>query len=372
MHKSFTAFSSNTDMESAFADILTQLNNSDTNPQIIFFTTSNIFFPFVSEKLSQHFPRAIVIGSTSCYQFNSAGNGKSGISVMTIEGGIQVASGVLFDVARNPLKHIDEISKCLSNFKSFETMCCIEFTTAHSNGEELVLDTFGKLLHDKGITVFGGTSGSMSDDKTTVSMVSLNGKIYYDSCVFVLIKNLDGSIFTYNENIYIPTKNVFTATDVDCDSRTVYEYNEEPAALAIAKILETDVSNLSIMLEGKPMGRCVNDDVYITEACKVNPDYSITYYSRIYNYTKIALMRTENIPEVFAKTKRKVKNSLNSSFMIAANCASRQSLFEKEGLTGIFMDTLKDIAPAFFGISGFGEQINNIHLNQTMVLIAFE
>ena len=58
--------------------------------------------------------------------------------------------------------------------------------------------------------------------------------------------------------------------------------------------------------------------------------------------------------------------------MLVVNCASRKNLFEKEGLTGIFMNTLKDMSPAFFGISGFGEQLNNIHLNQTMVLIAFE
>ena len=373
MHKSYTAFSKNLESkEQCFSEVLEQLKQIKKNPELIFFSSYNPYFSYVSENLSKHFPESIIIGSTSCYQFNTSGDFQFGISVMAIEGGIEISSGVFTDIGKNPMMHIGQLDKALKHFKSFENMCCIEFTTAHSNGEELVLDTFSKLLKEKDISVFGGTSGYCSREDINISMVSLNGIVYQDACVFVLLKNLDGKIFTYKENIFKPTKNIFTATDVDCDNRIVYEYNEEPAAIAIAKKLETDVSDLSGMLEGKPMGRCVDDDVYITEASKVNPDFSISYYSRIYNYTKIALMRTENIPEVFASTKRKVKANINSSFMLVVNCASRKNLFEKEGLTGIFMNTLKDMSPAFFGISGFGEQLNNIHLNQTMVLIAFE
>lgn len=372
MHKCITAFSKNENLENAFSEILAQLNKSENNPQLIFFSSSNDYFPFVSENLKEQFPAAVIVGSTSCYQFNSAGNSEKGISVMAVEGGIEVRGGVLSDVGRNPSQHIKQVTDCLSFFKSYENMCCIEFTTAHSNGEEKVLDTFSKVLSEKNITIFGATSGAVSKDKSTVSMVSLNGKVYYDSCAFVLIKNLDGEIVTYKENIFIPTKNIFTATDVDCENRTVYEYNGEPAAIAIAKALDTDVENLAEVMEGKPMGRVSAGEVYITEARKVNPDYSISYYSQVYNYTKVALMRTENIPEVFAKTKRIMKNQLECSFMLAVNCVARKKLFEKEGLTSTFLNCLKDISPEFFGLSGYGEQIDRIHLNQSMVLIAFE
>lgn len=373
MHKSFTAFSNiKNDKEAAFSQILDQLKQHEIIPQLILFSSCNPYFNYVSQRLFECFPETQIVGCTSCYQFNSSGNNEYGISLFAVAGGIEVKAGVILEAASYPMKYFGQLEKVLKYFKSYENMCCVEFTTANSNGEELVLDTLNKGLEEKNITIFGSTAGYCSFDENNVSMVSVNGQVYENACAFVLLKNLDGKIFTYKENIYIPTKNVFTVTDVDSHNRIVYEYNGEPAAVAIARALDTEVSNLGSMLEGKPMGRCVDGDVYITETNKVNPDNSISYYSQIYNYTKIALMRTENIPEVFANTRKIVKNNISPDFMLVANCVSRKNLFEKEGLTGAFMNSLKTMSQTFWGLSGYGEQLDFVHMNQSMVLIAFE
>ena len=46
-------------------------------------------------------------------------------------------------------------------------------------------------------------------------------------------------------------------------------------------------------------------------------------------------------------------------------------LFEKQNSFGEFVNMLRNYGN-FIGISGYGEQLNFIHLNQTMILLVFE
>lgn len=291
---------------------------------------------------------------------------------MAVFNGIECSANILLDISNNPSSYKKNIEESLEDFSSYENMCCFELMTAHSNGEELVLDTLNSLLTKNDIPVYGGTAGCCNPEKDIHTFVSLNGIVYTNACVFCLIKNLKGRIFSFKEHIYRPTKNTFRVTDVDYDSRTVYEYNSEPAALVVAKALKTDISNVSESLVGQPMGRVVGKDIYITEAASVNIDNSITFYSQIYNYTKISLMEMDDIPTVFNKTKKEITENIQADFMIAINCLSRTKLFNQKNLLNSFLDNLNAMAPSYLGFSGYGEQYNVMHINQTMVLILFE
>jgi hypothetical protein len=110
----------------------------------------------------------------------------------------------------------------------------LEFSTAKGKSEELVLDTFVSILEPLNIPVFGGNAG-VEDGKET--LVSLNGKVYENACVFLILRNLRGKIFLYKENIYRPTNHFFIATDVNIDDHIVYELDKKPAAEVIAQTL---------------------------------------------------------------------------------------------------------------------------------------
>ena len=47
-------------------------------------------------------------------------------------------------------------------------------------------------------------------------------------------------------------------------------------------------------------------------------------------------------------------------------------MFEKENLFSEFTDTLKNNYGNYIGVSGYGEQYNITHMNQTMILVLFE
>ena len=84
------------------------------------------------------------------------------------------------------------------------------------------------------------------------------------------------------------------------------------------------------------------------------------------------LLETDDVKRVWNETVQRVKNDFqNPSFTISINCLSRSRLFEKNNTFGEFVNMLRNYGK-FAGISGYGEQLHYVHLNQTMVLLVFE
>ncbi len=370
MERCVVALTSSSVNEEAYSEIQTQLDIHEANPLLIVFFAEADMLWFFAQKLQQRYPQAVVIGSSTYVNYNSEGYSHCGASVLAINSGIEVSAGALFYIDRHPSMYKEHIRIALEKISTYENTCCLEFMTAFGKGEELVLDTFEESLAETGITVAGGSAGASIDRKET--FVALNGDIYQNTCVFVFIHNLNGKIGFYRENIFKPTSYRFTATYADCEERTVMEYDGEPAADVISRALGVSVKDLKKELSLHPMGRIVDGSINITEADEVFPDGSISYFATIYNHTKMLLLETDNVKRVWKETVNRVKNDFEKpSFTISINCLSRSKFFEDNSIFGEFVNVLRNHGK-FIGLSGYGEQLNYIHLNQTMVLIVFE
>ena len=370
MDRCVVALTSSSTNEEAYSEIQTQLDVHEAAPKLIIFFSELDMLWFFSRKLQTRYPDAVVIGSSTYINYNSEGYSHCGACVMAVNSGIEVAAGLLFDIDRHPAMYKAHIKNALDKFSSYENMCCLEFMTAFGKGEELVLDTFEEALAGTGITVAGGSAGAATDRKDTY--VALNGEIYKQTCAFVLIKNLKGKIRFFRENIYKPSSYRFTATYADCEERTVMEYDGEPAAKILSRVLNVTEKGLKAALVSHPMGRIVDGSINITEADEVFEDGSISYFATIYNHTKMLLLETDNIRRVWSETVQQVRNEIaKPSFTISINCLSRSRLFEEKNSFGEFVNVLRNFGK-FIGLSGYGEQLNYIHLNQTMVLLVFE
>jgi hypothetical protein len=204
-------------------------------------------------------------------------------------------------------------------------------------------------------------------------MVSLNGKVFDEACVFVLIHNLKGKITLYKENLYKPMNQFFTATDVDCDKRIVYEYDSIPAADFLSNKYDIPKNKLFDFLKEHPLGKIFGDEVHITEIDKINEDGSIAYFTKIFKMTKLSLLEQGDIYKEWRQTTLAVKSKVpEPSFNIIVNCCSRISFYSRKNELDSFFNLLKNEYGTYIGFSGFGEQFNYTHLNQTMVLAAFE
>lgn len=371
MNRSVVAISSLEDSKDALNEVVEKIRKNNISPNLILFTSNCDDFYFYTKNLHEFFPESIILGTTSYINFNSEGLSHHGISAFAICDGVECSCGVLFEVSRFPKQYMGHIKIALDELSSTENTCCVEFCTAFSNGEELVLDTFEEVFENRKIQVFGSSSGNCLNNKQ--SMVSLNGECYQNSCVFAFIHNLEGRIFFYKENLYKPMGPIFSVTDIDVDSRTIYEFDDKPAADVIASALKIPLEELGENLCSHPMGRIIGNKLYITESDKIFPDGSISYFSQIYNRTKMALLEVCDFDATWEKSKIEISKMVKKpSFSIVVNCSARSHLFEKNNRMEDFNKTLTHNYGQFFGISGYGEQIDFLHLNQTMIIALFE
>ena len=370
MERCVLALSSSSVNEEAYSEIQTQLDANEIKPILLIITAEVDMIWYFALKLQERYPEAVVIGSTTYINYSSEGYSHCGASVMSINSGIEVAAGLIFDVDRHPSMYKAHIQQALDKLSSYENTCCLEFVTSFGKGEELVLDTFEEVLEGTGIRVAGGSAGSPSDRRET--FVSLGKDLYKQTCAFVFIHNLEGKIGFFRENVYKPTMYKFAATYVDCEERLVIEYNNQPAADILANTLGVPLEKLEDNLFQHPMGRLVDGDIYITSADQLFEDGSISYFSRIYNHTRMLLLEPDDIHRVWRETSRRVEGEIaKPSFSISVNCFLRTMLFEEQNSFGEFVNQLRGYGK-FIGISGYGEQLDFIHLNQTMVLLVFE
>lgn len=340
-------------------------------PKVILFSSDYENFTWYSLQLSKKYPNTAVIGMSSYMVFSSRGQAHQALTMMALTSGVECSAGVILEISRYPMRYAPQIKDAVMELTDTKNCCCIEFTTAGSCCEELVLDTFKSVLANENIPVFGASAGSIEGIKST--LVSLNGKVYKDACVFLLLHNLEGRIRLYCENLFQPTKHFFTATSVDCEERAVYEYDGKPAATALANAINVSEEELAQNLLMHPMGRILADDIYITDTDTVHEDGVITYFTRIYNQTRMVMMEPDDMEQVWNRTAAKVQEEIGKpSFSIVVNCLSRSRYFEHEGKFNAFAKKLKKEYGPYIGVSGFGEQLNFEHLNQTMVLAVFE
>ena len=204
--------------------------------------------------------------------------------------------------------------------------------------------------------------------------MALNGKVYDKASVFLLIKNLNGRIAFIKENIYKPTRFRFTATNINFRERTLYELDNRPAAPYLAGLLGISVPEFVQRLTMHPLGRISGNDIYIAQGKEVQRDGSITFYTHIYNYTNLVLLEADDIGRMQKQIADDVeqKVSFEPSFSLSVCCVLVEEIFNESGNFGTFAKTLSDSCGKYFGLTGYGEQLDFIHLNKTIILALFE
>lgn len=348
-------------------------NGQQIEPVLIIFTSDNANFSWYSRMLSNSFPGAVVIGATSNVMYSPLGVSRVGISVMAITSGISVTCGALFNVSRYPGRSSDSITSALEDIDKENTVC-LEFNASVGNCEELVMDTFREAMGDTGIPICGCTA-AVAENPERQSAVSLNGIPYVDACVFAIIHNEMGRVGVIKENIFRPTEHFFTATDVDCDARRVYEFDHKPATGVVASAMQIPVDELMVNSFFHPLGRVENGDLNTIAVHKADEkDMSMSFFSRIYNQTRVSLLEPiDPIEDVWAQTSARVHELIpDPSFSFVINCFLRMRYFTEMGKMLDYNDTLARDYGDFIGASAYGEQFLYKHINQTMLILVFE
>lgn len=361
------ASSKNQDINIAIQEATSELKS----PKLILFFSGVNEFQAIATEIKKRFPDAITMGATTFAAFCKEGAYKDTLMVIGFEEGIRCEAEVLEDAHIYPLKHIERVENTAKHFNKPENTICLEFSSALISCEELVLTTLNSVMEKKGVSIFGGSAGDRGRAEKT--MISLNGQVYDHACVFVMIENLGGKIRFYRENIYKPTAHYFTSTKVDVRNRIVYEYDNKPAAKVMADALGVTLQELPKYLDSYPMGRIIGDEMYIVANNTIVDGNAMVYHARIYNNSQIVLLEPDSYRSVIKSTLEQVKKDCSKpSLTLMVNCLARSMLFEGDGYLTEFAQQVGNTVGNYIGFAGYGEQLNEQHFNQTMILAVFE
>ena len=221
------AYSELNNPNEAVEDVLKQISIKG-DPMLVIFHSSPENFKLYTERFSRAFPKAEVMGCTTGGELSSKGNGKNALVAWTIMSGVECSSGVLLEIKHYPKRYSESIVKAANSLSGTNNTICIGFSTYGGNCEELIQDTFRDVLEPLNVPVVGGSAGA--EDHNAKTYVSLNGVVYDEAAVFLMIRNLEGKVFAYKENG--KSRPVLTYAGcvwiVAADSRLVCESSSSP------------------------------------------------------------------------------------------------------------------------------------------------
>lgn len=349
-----------------------EATKSFSNPKLILYFSPVDQFHEYTRLLHEKYPNSICMGATTIVSIGKDCASQTGLMAVGIESGIACSAGVLENADTYPIKYANRIEDCVKQLGNKNNSICLEFTTALKCAEESVLTALNSVLSDYNIPVFGGSAGD--DTSGVATYVALNGKVYENSSTFCLIHNESGPIHIFRENIYKPlTGNILTATKVDYVTRTVKEYDHQPAAQVFAKELGVPESEIGKYMDFNPMGRIVGEDIYITANCAPTPDHGMTYHARVYNNSRLVVLTADDYREVIARTKEQIRKEVpKPSFAIMCHCLARSLMFFNANYLQDYVKEMGEVLGDYVGFSGYGEQLGHQQFNQTMSVIVFE
>ena len=323
----------------------------------------------VGKLLKKNYPQAQIIGTAGIAHYNSM-IAENGLLIVTaIMSGAEVSAGVIQNLSTSPLTDIGKLEASVKKVSPGKSdTVCIEFCT---NDEEVLVSTMNVVLDRKGISLAGGTVFGTPEGKD--SLVCCNGEVYKDACAYMVIKNQGGKAYVVRENIYDRADGpAHIATKVNLKKKELIELDHRPAAEVYSA--ETGVPKNGIVdnVLKQPLGRVIDEDVYISSMNGVDAGGAITNYKQINENDAIFILKLLDYRSINKQTKSVIEGYISKpSLIFSVNCIYRYLLFSQEGYLDEFLRLLSGIGPVV-GYIGGGEQFNRQHVNQTMVCAIFE
>lgn len=344
---------------SASGDLMEAVKGLKEPKMILLFSNESAFTRHVKE-LERLYPNVPSIGCTG-KSYVKTQVVEHGCSVVAFTGELKVKTGVLIKVSTTPVLRMRYLEESLVEIEAnHENTVCIDFCTGN---DSCVVTTLNMSLRKRQISLVGGTGWS--------SEVSVNGKIYEDACVYALVKNMQGRIKTYKENIYHPTHFRYAATKTEPETHKIITLNNRPAAEVYCEALNIPESKIETQTYENPFGRYIGSSIYII-SIKEKQENGIVCFKQVNEMDILTILELSDIREVVRDTIAQIQRDFCSiSGILSINCLFRYNLFCERD----FFNTYLDLMGSFAGHAGFigmGEHYNTQHINQSMSCLVFE
>ncbi|MCR5108542.1 MAG: FIST C-terminal domain-containing protein [Lachnospiraceae bacterium] len=329
-----------------------------TNPDALILITEGKNFEKHVKELKELFPDVMTIGGTGHFYGKTIKEGGVGVIALS---GVKAQAGVLRYASTMPIHDISDMKKKVSSVGagSNDTVC-IDICTGN---DAAVLTSIDSLLNKTGISLIGGTSFD--------PMVSVNGEIYEDADVYLLVKNLGGKVRVFKENIYRPLDDSrFIASHTDRSKYYIGELNGKPAKDVYKDYLNISDKDIETQTFKNPFGKITGKDICIISLKNVSGN-GICCYRQVNDSDVLTLLSFDDYRDTVQNTIDEIKNSGRISGIISVNCVFRYLLFNGDNYMSDYLQNMSTLG-CHAGFVGNGEHYNSQFINQSMSCVVFE
>ena len=316
-------------------DLSEAVRNLDS-PQFIMLLSNNAQFEEHVKALEKLYPGIPSIGCIGMsYDTKVVENG---VGIIAFSGGVSATANVLEQVSVMPVKYIDRLEADIRKINgSKQDTVCIDFC---SGNDACVLTTLYTSLRSRGIQLVGGTGDG--------GKVSANGKVYEDSVAYALVRNQNGRVKTYKENIYHQMGNYrFIASNTDRANYIIGSLNGNPAKQVYQSILHVTDQEILTQTFKNPFGKLNGDDTCIVSIKEVNGN-SLACFRQVNDSDVLVLLELGDYRAIVDKTIADIcRDFPKRSAVFSVNCLFRYKLFTEQRYMATYLQEMdsKDRKP---------------------------
>lgn len=285
-----------------------------------------------------------------------------GVSVVAFLDGVRATANVLEQVSVMPVRYIRRLEEDIKKVDCTQKdTVCIDLC---SGNDACVLTTMHTALKQRSISLVGGTGDG--------GKVSANGRIYEDAVAYALVKNLNGRVKTYKENIYHRMGDYrFIASGTDKAKYILGSLNGQPARQVYQNILHVTEQQISTQTFKNPFGKLNGDDVCIISIKEVNGS-ALACFRQVNDSDVLILLELGDFKAIVKETIGMIKKEFpKRSAVFSVNCLFRYKLFSEHHYMDEYLREMGALG-SHAGFVGYGEHYNNRFVNQSMTCVVFE
>ena len=330
------------------------------NPQFIMLLSNDAQFEEHVQALEKRYPGIPSIGCIGMsYQ---TGVVEHGVGIIAFSDGVTAAANVLEQVSTMPVKHIQRLERDMQTVGgSSRDTVCIDFCAGN---DACVLTTIYTALRQRGISLVGGTGDQ--------GKVSANGRVYQDAVAYALVRNQNGRVKTYKENIYHQLGNYrFIASNTDRSNYILGSLNGKPAKQVYKSILHVTDEEILTRTFQNPFGKINGDDTCIISIKEVHGN-SLACFRQVNDSDVLILLELGDYQAITRETIAQICREFpRRSAIFSVNCLFRYKLFSEHNYMQTYLREMASLG-CHAGFVGYGEHYNNRFVNQSMTCVVFE
>ncbi|MBL4687665.1 MAG: FIST C-terminal domain-containing protein [Nannocystaceae bacterium] len=245
---------------------------------------------------------------------------------------------------------------------------CVMFVDGLRMREEWPSATMADAL--EGVPLLGGSAGDDLAFKET--KVIANGVAKTNAAVFLMAYSPGGGHEILKHQHFTASDRRLVITRCDPAARRVYEIDGFPALEAYARVLGMDpaevTGDVSFM---NPVTLSINNELYVRSIQSIQDDGSLVFYCAVEEGMVLSVGGHNDMSESLRTDLQSLKRGgKKRKFLLACNCILRALEAKERQYHERLTEVLQDVCETSIGFDTYGEQLNGLHINQTLVAVA--